>query len=272
MTQDQRIGPSGYAGAPAGSSARGARSARPARRGRAGGVIQGVLIAVGLIAMLGGFAMIAVQYRPYNVPTDSMESTIPAGTTVLAHTVKGTQVGRGDIVVFKDPQWGSMAEVKRVAGVGGDTVACCDAHGRVTVNGKPIDEPYLNTLGLKGMLGANGQAASTFTAKVPAGRLFLLGDNRAVSLDSRSHLQLLSGTVPESAVMGRVEGAVWPFAQIGTIGRTSAFDALPGRDATAHGPLGPLAVACVGGGVLVLATAAIGSLAGALGRRRRAGG
>jgi signal peptidase I len=233
-------------------------------------VIQGVLIAIGLVGLLGGFALMAVDYRPYNVPTDSMENTIPAGTTILAHKVDGSAVGRGDVVVFNDPQWGSMAEVKRVAGVGGDTVACCDKQGRVTVNGKPIDEPYVNTSLVKGgLLGANGMAASTFSAKVPAGRLFLLGDNRAVSLDSRSHLQMMSGTVPESAVAGRVEGAVWPFSRIGTIDRASAFDTLPGRDASAHGPLGLLTVACVGGGVLVLATAGIGSLAGAIGGSRR---
>jgi signal peptidase I len=252
MSQDQR------ADAPPRRQAQ----ARPARGGRLGAVVQGVLIALGLVGLVGGFLLIAVQYRPYAVPTDSMEPTIHSGTTVLAHTVSGGQVGRGDIVVFRDPAWGNTPLVKRVVAIGGDTVACCDKQGRVTVNGTAVDEPYLNhTVGL---------GTSAFSAKVPAGSIFLLGDNRAVSLDSRVHLDQLDGSVPATDVLGRVEGAVWPLGKAGTIDRTSAFDALPGQDATAHGPLGPAAYAAIGGGALVLVTAAAGSAAGRIRRSRAA--
>jgi|GEM_PF-249370 len=273
MSHDQRISTaSGSAGAAGGARGAGRGHGGSGSSGssgsRLGGVVQGVLIAVGLIAMVGAFVLIAVQYRPYQVPTDSMQPTIHPGSTVLAHKVSGSAVGRGDVVVFNDPTWGTSNEVKRVIGVGGDTVACCDKQGYVTVNGKSIHEPYLSSAQAGGPLVGSG-ATSSFSAKVPAGRLFLLGDNRLVSLDSRSHIEQLSGTVPESDVLARVEGTVWPFSQFGSIDRTGAFDALPGRDATAHGPLTAAEYACVGGGALVLVTAALGSLAGGLRRMRR---
>jgi len=234
------------------------------RRLRVGGVLQAIGIAVGLLGLVGGFVLLAVQYRPYSVPTDSMEPTVMAGDTVVAHPVNGADVGRGDIVVFRDPLWGDMPMVKRVIGIGGDTVACCDPSGRTTVDGKPVTERYLNTGS------AAGLDHTTFSSTVPAGRLFLMGDNRAVSLDSRVHLDLADGTIPQSEVIARVEGTVWPLSTIRTIDRTTAFDALPGRDATAHGPLEPTAWAVLGGAALVLLTAGASTVGGLL-RRLRGG-
>jgi signal peptidase I len=173
-------------------------------------------------------------------------------------------VGRGDIIVFSDPQWGTSAMVKRVIGVGGDTVACCDSAGRTTVDGKPVTEPYLNASSPTALL--LGDRA--FSAKVPAGRLFLMGDNRSVSLDSRSHLELTAGTIPDSEVKARVEGTVWPLTTARTIDRTTAFDAVPGTRATAHGPLEPLEWAIIGGAALVLLSAAAGTVVGRLRRHR----
>ncbi|MEZ0090723.1 signal peptidase I [Streptacidiphilus sp. EB129] len=227
-----------------------------------GRVLQGVGIAVGLLGLIGGFVLLAVQYRPYSVPTASMVPTVQPGDTILAHPVKPQDIGRGDVVVFRDPLWGNVPEVKRVVGLGGDRVACCDATGRLTVNGVPVTEPYLAT-GLGSSLGS-----TKFSATVPAGRLFLLGDNRAVSLDSRTHLGVDDGTVAASGVVGRVEGTVWPLGSARTIQRTAAFDALPGQDATAHGPLALAVAATLGGGALVLLTAAAGTVGGLLTRRR----
>jgi signal peptidase I len=236
------------------------------RKPTAGAVVQALGIGIGLLAMIGGFVLIAIQYRPYAVPTGSMEPTVMAGQTVLAERVSGSDVGRGDVVVFKDDQWGNTAMVKRVIGVGGDQVKCCDAQGRVSVNGTPIDETYLDQ---NPSVGRAGPADQQFSAVVPAGRLWLMGDNRAISEDSRVHLDQLGGTVPASAVLGRVEGVVFPLGSVHTIDRTAVFDALPGgRAASGHGPLGLAAYAAVGGGALVLITAAAGTVAGIVNRRR----
>jgi signal peptidase I len=235
------------------------------RKPTAGAVIQALGISIGLAVMIGGFALIAVQYRPYAVPTGSMEPTVMAGQTVVAKRVSGNDIGRGDIVVFKDSDWGNVAMVKRVIGVGGDQVKCCDAQDRVTVNGTPIEETYLDQ---NPTVGRVGPADQQFSAVVPAGRLWLMGDNRAISEDSRVHLDQLGGTVPASAVLGRVEGVVFPVGSLHTIDRTAVFDALPGRAATDHGPLGLAAYAAVVGGALVLITAAAGTVAGIVNRRR----
>ena len=232
---------------------------------RLGGVLQGLGIVIGMIGLVGGFAVLAVQYRPYSVPTNSMQPTVNPGDVLLAHPVKGSQVGRGDVVIFNDPVWGNTDEVKRVIGVGGDKVACCDSAGRTTVNGIPVTEPYLGSTASGGML----TGARAFSATVPAGRLFLMGDNRSVSLDSRSHLDVLAGTVPVSGVVARVEGTVWPLGDVGTIDRTTAFDAVPGPRATAHGPLPALGCAVVGGAALVLLSAAAGTVGGLVRKRRR---
>src|SRR5690348_4217391 len=138
------------------------------RRLRVEGVLQGIGITVGLLGLIGGFVLLAVQYRPYSVPTDSMAPTVQPGDTVLAHPVKGSEIGRGDVIVFSDPLWGTSAMVKRVIGVGGDTIACCDSAGRTTVNGKPVTESYVNSSSSSALLLGD----KAFSAKVPAGRLF----------------------------------------------------------------------------------------------------
>ncbi|MGW0731187.1 signal peptidase I [Streptomyces sp. NPDC002851] len=105
----------------------------------------------------------------------------------------------GAMLVHVPGRYRDQPVVKRVIGIGGDRVACCDA-GRVTVHGKPLDEPYL-------LDGGTGQGSSTYDdydVRVPEGRLFLLGDNRANSRDSRSFLNEQSGTFAASGVRGRV--------------------------------------------------------------------
>ncbi|MFI9719562.1 signal peptidase I [Streptomyces sp. NPDC052396] len=230
-------------------------------RGRVGRVLSGIAVAVGCALFLGGFAWGALVYKPYTVPTDSMTPTIGRGHRVLAQRIHGDQVHRGDVVVFQDTAWGVAPMVKRVVGVGGDVVACCDKSGRMTVNGQPIDEPYLQDQGPASPIG--------FSAKVPEGRLFLLGDHRADSVDSRSHLSTGQGTVPRSAVTGRVEATAWPLGDWGMLDRPASFTALPGG--TSHtGPLPGLAAAVVAGAALILGGAAYGPVE-RLFRRRPAG-
>ncbi|WNI22184.1 signal peptidase I [Streptomyces sp. ITFR-16] len=227
--------------------------------GRLGSMLSGLAVAVGCVLFLGGFAWGAVVYRPYTVPTESMTPTVNAGDRVLAQRVDGDEVRRGDVVVFTDRQWGDMPMVKRVVGTGGDKIACCDKDGRLTVNGIPVDEPYLR--------GSGPASVNDFTAEVPKGQLFLLGDDRTVSLDSRVHLEDGGhGSVPRSAVQARVDAVAWPLG--GMIGRPRAFAALPGGVSSA-GPL-RLQLGAMGVGVLlILGGAVYGPIAARSKRNRR---
>ncbi|MFH8408156.1 signal peptidase I [Streptomyces sp. NPDC018019] len=231
-------------------------------RGRTvGSVLSGVVVAVGCVLFLGGFVWGALTYRPYTVPTDSMAPTIGVGDRVLAEQVDGAEVRRGDIVVFRDSVWGDVPMVKRVVGVGGDTVACCSKDGRLTINGKPVEEPYLH---------AKGPASPTgFSSKVPVGQLFLLGDHRNDSLDSRTHLKDADhGTVSRAAVDARVDARAWPLGSMGMVERPAGFSAMPGGTSQ-PGPVRTIVIAIVAGAVLILGGAAYGPVARR--RRRRSG-
>lgn len=228
-------------------------------RGRLGSKLSGLAVAVGCVLFLGGFAWAAVVYRPYTVPTESMTPTVNAGDRVLAQRVDGSEVRRGDVVVFTDPAWGDMPMVKRVVGVGGDKVACCEKDGRLTINGTPVAEPYLRS--------DDPASANGFTAQVPEGQLFLLGDDRRVSLDSRVHLEDGGqGSVPRSAVTARVDAVAWPLGSM--VERPSAFAALPGGVSSA-GPVKLQLAAVIAGVLLILGGSVYGPLAARSARSKR---
>ncbi|MHA7264076.1 signal peptidase I [Arthrobacter sp. TMN-37] len=172
------------------------------------------------------------------IPSASMEPLLLQGDRILvgkgAYRDGGIQ--RGDVVVFdgrgsfdpiSDPrspaekassmvgQWlglrgSDTVYVKRVVGIGGDRVVCCGEDGRLTVNGKAIDEPYLH--------GSDAPSESTFDVVVPEGRLWVMGDHRSESSDSRALLGAPGGGfVSEERVLGRAEHLVWPLARAGAI-------------------------------------------------------
>ncbi|WP_395363977.1 signal peptidase I [Streptomyces sp. YH02] len=236
--------------------------------GRLGSVLSGLAVAVGCVLFLGGFVWGALLYQPYSVPTDSMTPTLDVGSKILAQRVEGDEVRRGDVVVFTDPLWGNVPTVKRVVATGGDTVACCETDGRLTVNGKPVDEPYLRP-GAGGRVIASG---TDFSVTVPAGNLFLLGDDRHTSLDSRTHMEEAGqGSVPRSSVIARVDAVIWPAK--GLLDRPTGFAGLPGG-ISEPGPVMPLLGAIAAGGLLVLLGGAYGPvvrLAGRLTERRSTG-
>ncbi|MGW4384280.1 signal peptidase I [Kitasatospora sp. NPDC004531] len=222
-----------------------------------------MVIAIGFVMLVGGFAVLAVQYRPYKIPTGSMSPTLEIGDTVLARTADEKSIGRGDVVVFQDPDWGNATLVKRVAAVGGDTVSG-DREGRITVNGHQLTEPYLAKATV---------VATEFSVTVPEGRLFLLGDFRGNSMDSRSHLDVAFGTVPASGVRARVEAVILPLSRSGLEERTTAFDELGAPRAHEAGALVPAAWTSVGGAALIVLASAAGwavSLGGKLRGRRKA--
>ncbi|MEW1548557.1 signal peptidase I [Streptomyces tsukubensis] len=228
--------------------------------GRLGSRLSGLAVAVGCVLFLGGFVWGALLYQPYQVPTDSMTPSVGVGDRVLAERIDGDEVRRGDIVVFREAAWGDAPMIKRVVGVGGDTVACCGRDGRLTVNGTAVDEPYVR---------GGGPASPTgFSTTVPEGKLFLLGDERGSSLDSRTHLQdAAGGAVPRSSVEARVDAVVWPLP--GSFPeRPGSFGDLPGG-ISRPGPLEPLLWAMAAGTVLIFGGSAYGPAARKLGGKRR---
>ncbi|WP_030787604.1 signal peptidase I [Streptomyces sp. NRRL S-920] len=229
-------------------------------RGRLGSVLSGIAVALGCVLFLGGFAWGAVLYQPYAVPTGSMTPTIGSGDRVLAQRIDGDEVRRGDVVVFEQSTWGDLPMVKRVVGIGGDKIACCE-DGKLTVNGKEVAEPYLPE-------GQDAAATGIPTTTVPKGRLFLLGDERSGSLDSSVHLNDgTHGSVPRDAVKARVDAVAWPMDKFGMLERPEGFADMPGG-LSEPGPLRLVVTAIVVGMVLVLGGAAYGPVARLLGRGR----
>ncbi|MBR4414717.1 MAG: signal peptidase I [Aeriscardovia sp.] len=170
----------------------------------------------------------------YVVPSGSMENTLMIGDRIMTSKLDGklTPLKRGDIIVFKDPgHWLTTQEddvpgggflVKRLIGLPGDDVACCDASGDITVNGQPINETsYLKP--------GDPPSLIRFNVVVTPGNLFVLGDNRSNSADSRYHLNENDGLVPVSDVVGVVKLVYWPLDRVKWISRpASVFEKVGG--------------------------------------------
>ncbi|WP_393061532.1 signal peptidase I [Streptomyces sp. LN549] len=167
------------------------------RRGPAGrGVlIAGVILMVlGLVATAG--ALVAVQ-TSYTTATArrAMEPTYDEGDRVPIRKIDGAAVRRGDVVLYQMPtRYTGLAVLQRVIGLGGDRVVFAD--GSLSVNGRTLSEPYVKRADF-------GPSTPDLDVTVPPGRMFLLGDNRGNSNDSRYFLSESSGTVPIAAVQGR---------------------------------------------------------------------
>lgn len=138
-------------------------------------------------------------YHRYKDPSAAMEPTIHIGQTINARQVgHGTyRPKRGDVVLFKMPSWGPGADalyVKRVVAIAGDKIACCSSGKQILLNDAPLSEPYLRP----------GTEEATFgPITVPPDRLWLMGDNRPISADSRMHVTDADhGTVPTASVVG----------------------------------------------------------------------
>jgi signal peptidase I len=211
-----------------------------------------LVVALGLAFLVKTFLV-----QAFYIPSGSMQQTLEIGDRVLVNKVvfKVRDIERGDVVVFNGvdsftpevqitPPSGPVATtvdwlgrtfgfappderdfVKRVIGVGGDRVRCCDEQGRITVNGVPLDESaYLYP--------GNAPSDVPFDVVVPAGKLWVMGDHRAASSDSRAHLgDPGGGFVPEDRVIGRAFAVVWPYADIQVLEIPDAFASLPAPEA-----------------------------------------
>jgi signal peptidase I len=192
--------------------------------------------------------------QSFSVPSGSMEPTIQPGDRLLAsRLVRGDSVHRGDIVVFDGarafgdgepsasgvlPQVLRVAAsvlsidtgtdyVKRVVGVPGDEVVCCDPAGRLVVNRVAVDEPYLFP----------GDAPSdlTFDVLVPDGRIWVMGDHRSDSSDSRSYLgHAGGGMVGLDDVIGQATVRYWPLGRLGSLGGAGALSTVPSTSGAGH--------------------------------------
>lgn len=166
--------------------------------------------------------------------TDSWapETDVDAGNGVLA---KATQI-LGGFVGAAPPDEKDF--VKRIIGVGGDVVQCCDSAGRVEVNGVGLVEPYVYQDDP-----INERSFGPVT--VPAGRLFMMGDHRSVSADSRVYLSdQWKGTIPVSDIIGQAYATAWPATRWGLLGSPNTFSNIPSAlgDGT-RAPPGPAGAA-----------------------------
>ncbi|MFJ5067531.1 signal peptidase I [Kitasatospora sp. NPDC088556] len=228
------------------------RSARRAARRRKRSLLREFPLII-VVALLVALVMKTFLLQVFVIPSGSMEQTIQVGDRVLVDKLTpwfGSEPQRGDVVVFKDPGgWlegdhkpsgdgpvlGAAKQVltyvgllpsdseqdliKRVIGVGGDTVECCDTQGRLSVNGTPVDEPYLAP--------ANPPSRQPFKVRVPQGRLWVMGDHRDVSADSRFHMgNPGQGTIPLSGVVGRAFMNAWPLDRLHQLGVPSSLSSL----------------------------------------------
>lgn len=198
-----------------GESAEAAHGATPAEGHAGRGPLRAVLAAV-VVTLLACVLAWTFLARMYAIPSSSMEPGLRAGDRVVATllTPEPYPVRRGDVVVFEDTKgWlpGGGHVIKRVVGLPGDTVSFTPGEGRLRVNGAAVDEPYL----------AEGEAPAqeAFEATVPAGRLWVLGDHRSASADSRAHRDGPGGGfVALDDVVGRARFVVWPLDRIGGAG------------------------------------------------------
>lgn len=174
----------------------------------------------------------ALALRPYVVPTDSMAPTLEPGDRVVVDRLPGTPQ-RGDVVVMSGAALGDRDDVvKRVIGVAGDRITCCTVDGRLTRNGGPLDEPYLYP--------GDAPSATPFDVVVTAGHLWVLGDHRSDSGDSRSRLGSPGGgLVPTEDVVGRVVMRYWPPGRFGSLTSSTITSGSESGSASSSAPLAP---------------------------------
>ena len=211
-----------------------------------------VVGAIVVASLLRGFVG-----QMFLIPSVSMENTLQVDDRVVIE--KLSSVRRGQIIVFKDPGgWftgpavgergpigralefvgvlpdtGTEHLIKRVIGLSGDRVMCCDDADRVTVNGQPLDETAYLVTGPDGI--PTQPSAIEFDVVVPKNHLFVMGDNRDHSRDSRCHLNDVQGGlakgqnafVSQDLVVGRAVIVVWPFDRRHRLPSPDTFDSVP---------------------------------------------
>ncbi|WP_259464816.1 signal peptidase I [Streptomyces sp. TLI_171] len=231
------------------------RAAKRAERRRRRSFLRELPVIV-VVALVIAVVLKTFLLQVFVIPSGSMEQTLRIGDRVVVDKLTpwfGAEPSRGEVVVFKDP--GGWLEndhqpstdgpvmhrvksvfsavgllpsdnerdlIKRVIGVGGDTVECCDAKGRLSVNGTALDESYIAP--------GNSPSRITFKVTVPQGRLWVMGDHRDLSADSRYHMDNPgTGTIPVENVVGRAFVVAWPLSHFGQLDVPDSLSSLPER-------------------------------------------
>lgn len=187
------------------------------------------------VAILVAVLVRAFVLQTFFIPSESMEHTLNINDRVLVNKLvyDFRDPDRGEIIVFTAPDdWRSDPNeedfIKRVIGTPGDHVICCDSEGRITVNGKALDENYLYQ-DVNGKLDAPSQDA--FDIVVPSGRLWVMGDHRSRSGDSREQYKnrgdVVKATIPIDAVVGKAFVLFWPFSRAHWLSIPDTFDQIP---------------------------------------------
>jgi len=202
-----------------------------------------------ILALLVSLLIKSFLVQFFYIPSGSMENTLQIRDRVAVNRVPfiGNDVSRGDVIVFRDPAgWLPEASsvsgnritnaireglvivgvipnpakqylVKRVIGVAGDKVVAKDQV--LTINGKPTSEPYI--------FAGNTPSDTDFNITVPEGKVWVMGDHRGASGDSRVHQDdVNNGMVPVEKITGRVIATIWPLSRIGFV---SSQDPLPSK-------------------------------------------
>ncbi|MGC4867147.1 signal peptidase I [Micromonospora sp. DT53] len=187
------------------------------------------------VAILVAVLVRAFVLQTFFIPSPSMENTLKIDDRVLVNKLvyDFRSPHRGEVIVFKAPtEWSGNPDgedfIKRVIGIPGDHVVCCDPEERLMINGKSLDEPYIFSLdGVR-----DKPADQEFDITVPKGRLWVMGDHRSASGDSLEHWQqsqqnITEATIPEDSVVGRAFTVFWPVSRATWLTVPDGFDGIP---------------------------------------------
>jgi signal peptidase I len=256
---------------PAQRSGRSGRRARRQKEAKKGSLLRELPVLL-LVAFVLALVVKTFFVQAFFIPSGSMEETLHGCTGCTGDRVLVNKIPYwfgepepGDIVVFKGPDtWSPEVTVtepgnplssallwlgrtvgvappseddfvKRVIAVGGQTVQCCDGEGRVTVDGEPLDEPYIHE-------NSPIESRAFGPVTVPDGRLWVMGDHRSASADSKVHMgDQYSGTIGVDDVIGKAAMIVWPINRFGMLDSPD----IQGTEAAAAS-VGPYAVGLAG--------------------------
>ena len=208
----------------------------PAEEPRSRSAFWKELVILVAITVLVSFVVKTFLVETFYIPSGSMEHTLNINDRVLVNKLsyhfRGP--GRGEIVVFEAPESWRLLQtdkdfIKRVIGAGGDHVVCCDQQGRITVNGVALNEQsylFRDTNGVQ-----NPPSRDAFDIVVPVDRLWVMGDHRSESGDSRENFvrngDIVQATIPVGSVVGRAFVLFWPVSRFTWLTVPDTFDNIP---------------------------------------------